>query len=88
VIADAATDRNHEAALAAAVALARARRIKVVAEGVETEAQRVLLVRWQCGRMQGNLCGPPAPAADTEGLLLRQRRTARALADSEPPRAV
>jgi len=37
----------------------------------------VHLVRWQCDRMQGNLCGPPATAADTEGLLLRQRRAAR-----------
>jgi hypothetical protein len=24
--------------------------------------------------MQGNLCGPPVTAAETEGLLLRQRR--------------
>jgi EAL domain-containing protein (putative c-di-GMP-specific phosphodiesterase class I) len=48
-----------------------------VAEGVETEAQRVHLVRWQCDRMQGNLSGAPAPAAETEGLLLRQRRASR-----------
>jgi EAL domain-containing protein (putative c-di-GMP-specific phosphodiesterase class I) len=44
---------------------------------VETEQQRVHLVRWQCDRMQGNLCGPPATAAETEGLLLRQRRASR-----------
>jgi len=56
-----------------------------VAEGVETEAQRILLVRWQCDRMQGNLCGPPASAADTEKLLLRQKKTAKAL--SEDPSA-
>jgi EAL domain-containing protein (putative c-di-GMP-specific phosphodiesterase class I) len=53
----------------------------VVAEGVETEAQRVLLVRWQCDRMQGQLCGPPASAADTEQLLLRQRKAVRAFGD-------
>ena len=74
VVADAATNRDHEAVITAAVALARSRRLKVVAEGVETEEQRVYLVRWQCDRMQGNLCGPPATAAETEGLLLRQRR--------------
>ena len=74
VVKDAPTNRDHEAVIAAAVALARSRRLKVVAEGVETEAQRVHLVRWQCDRMQGNLCGPPATAAETEGLLLRQRR--------------
>jgi diguanylate cyclase (GGDEF)-like protein len=82
VVADAAANRDHEAVITAAVALARSRRLKVVAEGVETEEQRVHLVRWQCDRMQGNLCGPPATAAETEGLLLRQRRAAREM--SEP----
>jgi diguanylate cyclase (GGDEF)-like protein len=81
IIRDLATDRNHEAVASAAIALAKARRIKVVAEGVETEAQRILLARWQCDRMQGNLCGPPAAAVDTEKLLLRQRKTTKALAD-------
>jgi EAL domain-containing protein (putative c-di-GMP-specific phosphodiesterase class I) len=59
----------------AAIALARARKLKVVAEGVETEAQRVLLARWQCDRIQGNLIGPPAGAAAIETLLARQKRT-------------
>jgi diguanylate cyclase (GGDEF)-like protein len=81
VVADAASNRDHEAVITAAVALARSRRLKVVAEGVETEEQRVHLVRWQCDRMQGNLCGPPATAAETEGLLLRQRRTGREMGE-------
>jgi diguanylate cyclase (GGDEF)-like protein len=84
VVADAATNRDHEAVLTAAVALARSRRIKVVAEGVETEAQRVRLVRWQCDRMQGNLSGPPASAAETDRLLRRQRPAARDLAEPGP----
>jgi len=83
VVADAASNRDHEAVITAAVALARSRRLKVVAEGVETEEQRVHLVRWQCDRMQGNLCGPPATAAETEGLLLRQRRTAHEMGEPE-----
>jgi EAL domain-containing protein (putative c-di-GMP-specific phosphodiesterase class I) len=60
----------------------------VVAEGVETEAQRIHLVRWQCDRMQGNLCGPPVTAAEVEGLLLRQRRAGQDLAEpaAPPPR--
>jgi EAL domain-containing protein (putative c-di-GMP-specific phosphodiesterase class I) len=88
VIKDAAANRDHEAVIIAAVALARSRHLKVVAEGVETEAQRFHLVRWQCDRMQGNLCGPPATAADTEGLLLRQRRAVREMGepDGGPPR--
>jgi diguanylate cyclase (GGDEF)-like protein len=81
VVQDAATNRDHEAVITAAVALARSRRLRVVAEGVENEAQRVLLVRLQCDRMQGNLSGPPVPAADTEGLLLRQRKAVRAAGD-------
>jgi diguanylate cyclase (GGDEF)-like protein len=83
VVADAAVNRDHEAVITAAVALARSRRLKVVAEGVETEEQRVHLVRWQCDRMQGNLCGSPATAAEAEGLLLRQRRTAREMGEPE-----
>jgi len=76
VVGAAATNRDQEAVISAAIALARARRLKVVAAGVETEAQRVSLVRWQCDRMQGSLCGPPATAAETERLLLRQRQAA------------
>jgi diguanylate cyclase (GGDEF)-like protein len=87
VVAGAVGSRDHEAVIAAAVALARSRKLRVVAEGVETEAQRVLLVRWQCDRMQGKLCGPPAPAADTEQLLLRQRKAVRALGDGSSGRA-
>ncbi len=81
VVSGALASHDQEAVISAAIALARSRRLKVVAEGVETEAQRVLLVRWQCDRMQGNLCGPPAVAAETERLLLRQRQ-ARELAES------
>jgi diguanylate cyclase (GGDEF)-like protein len=76
VVGAAATNRDQEAVISAAIALARSRRLKVVAAGVESEAQRVSLVRWQCDRMQGSLCGPPATAAETERLLLRQRQAA------------
>jgi diguanylate cyclase (GGDEF)-like protein len=80
VVAEATTSRDHEAVITAAVALARSRRLRVVAEGVETEAQRVLLVRRQCDRMQGGLSGLPSAAAETESLLLRQRQASRDLA--------
>jgi diguanylate cyclase (GGDEF)-like protein len=86
VVADAGTNREHEAVITAAVALARSLRIEVVAEGVETEAQRVHLVRWGCDRMQGSLSGAPASAAETERLLQRQRPAARHLAAPGPKR--
>jgi diguanylate cyclase (GGDEF)-like protein len=76
VVSAAVTNRDQEAVISATIALARSRRLKVVAAGVESEAQRVSLVRWQCDRMQGSLCGPPATAAETERLLLRQRQAA------------
>jgi diguanylate cyclase (GGDEF)-like protein len=85
VVRDASHNRDHEAVITAAIAFARSRRLKVVAEGVETEEQRVQLVRWQCDRMQGNLCGPPATPAETEGLLLRQRRALGDAGPTEPP---
>jgi diguanylate cyclase (GGDEF)-like protein len=86
VVSGAASSHDHEAVISAAVALARSRRLKVVAEGVETEAQRILLVRWQCDRMQGNLSGAPAAASETERLLLRQRQAARELAEGSASR--
>jgi diguanylate cyclase (GGDEF)-like protein len=87
VVAEATASRDHEAVITAAVALARSRRLRVVAEGVDTEAQRVLLVRHQCDRMQGGLSGGPAAAAETEGLLQRQRNATRDLA-ARPPDGV
>ncbi|MCG6923299.1 MAG: EAL domain-containing protein [Acidobacteria bacterium] len=83
VVKEAASSHDHEAVIRAAVALAHSRKLRVVAEAVETEAQRVLLVRWQCHRMQGHLSGPPATASETEQLLLRQRKAARALSEDD-----
>ncbi len=83
VIQEMATDKDKEAVATAALTLARARNLKVVAEGVETEAQRIRLINWQCDRMQGNLCGPPSSAPDVEKLLIRQKRAAKALAESK-----
>jgi diguanylate cyclase (GGDEF)-like protein/PAS domain S-box-containing protein len=77
VIGSITTDRNQEAVASAAIALARTRKLRVVAEGVETEEQRILLELWQCDRMQGNLCGVPLPAAEMEKLLSRQWSTGR-----------
>jgi EAL domain-containing protein (putative c-di-GMP-specific phosphodiesterase class I) len=77
VIGSITTDRNQEAVASAAIALARTRKLRVVAEGVETEEQRILLELWQCDRMQGNLCGVPLPAGEMEKLLARQWSTGR-----------
>jgi EAL domain-containing protein (putative c-di-GMP-specific phosphodiesterase class I) len=38
--------------------------LKVVAEGIETEAQMDLIRRLRCDEAQGYLLGRPVPAAD------------------------
>jgi diguanylate cyclase (GGDEF)-like protein len=49
---------------AAIVAMGHARGLCVVAEGVETEAQRRLLAEWGCDEIQGFLVSPALPAGE------------------------
>jgi diguanylate cyclase (GGDEF)-like protein len=76
VVRGAVNSRQDEALVSAAISLARARRLSVVADGVESEAHRVLLARWQCDRMLGPLIGSAMSAVEAERLLERQRRSA------------
>jgi diguanylate cyclase (GGDEF)-like protein/PAS domain S-box-containing protein len=55
-------DRDQGAIIIAIVALARALQIKVIAEGVETEAQREFLTSCGCDYLQGYLTGRPVDA--------------------------
>jgi predicted signal transduction protein with EAL and GGDEF domain len=51
------------------VSLSRALRLRVVAEGVDAEAQAKVLQLLGCDEVQGYLFGRPLPAADFEALL-------------------
>ena len=51
------------------ISLAQALRLKVIAEGVETEAQAQLLRLLRCDQVQGYLFSPPIPAEKIETLL-------------------
>jgi diguanylate cyclase (GGDEF)-like protein/PAS domain S-box-containing protein len=60
-------DNADESALTAAiVSMGHALRLRVVAEGVETDAQRALLERWSCDELQGFLFAHPMPAHSLE----------------------
>jgi diguanylate cyclase (GGDEF)-like protein len=56
----------------AIVSLAHGLRLKVVAEGVETEAQLEALKGLGCDQYQGYFCSPALPAAEFEQLIRKQ----------------
>jgi diguanylate cyclase (GGDEF)-like protein len=59
------------------VEMGRALGLRVVAEGVETEAQRALLAKWGCHEIQGYLVGEPRPADAALAALARPARRPR-----------
>jgi diguanylate cyclase (GGDEF)-like protein len=69
---------NSQALMQAIVALGRALGLGLLAEGVETEEQRVLLRLAGCGEMQGFLFARPAPREALDRLLAEARPPARA----------
>ena len=75
-VADILTDRDNSAIVSAVIALARALDMEVIAEGVETEAQRALLATQGCDAYQGYLFSRALPAHEFEALLHRHTRMA------------
>jgi diguanylate cyclase (GGDEF)-like protein/PAS domain S-box-containing protein len=63
-----------EAIAAAIIAMAHSMGLKVVAEGVETDAQLAVMQRLQCDEMQGFLFSKPLQAAQFEALLRSEKR--------------
>jgi len=61
-VAEVPADRDEVAIVSAIIALAHALQIRVIAEGVETEAQREFLASCGCDFMQGYLVGRPVGA--------------------------
>jgi EAL domain-containing protein (putative c-di-GMP-specific phosphodiesterase class I) len=66
---DVLTDPNDAAIARTVVALGTSLGLRVIAEGVETEAQREFLERHQCHAWQGYLFSPPVPVAEFEALV-------------------
>ena len=61
----------------AIIAMAHALGLRVVGEGVETDAQREVLLRQGCDSMQGYLFSRPVPASALAPLLAVKRAAAR-----------
>ncbi len=71
---DVATDNNDAAIVSAIISMARALKLRVVAEGVETEEQMAFLKRHDCEFVQGFLCGVPVAAEEFERGMLNVKR--------------
>lgn len=63
------TDSENMALCEAIIVMAHKLGLKVVAEGVETEAQRAMLFKAGCDYAQGYLFSKPVPASEFEALL-------------------
>jgi len=59
--------------VSAIISMCKALRLKVVAEGVETEEQRLFLKQNECDEYQGYLFSRPLPALEFEALLHEKR---------------
>ncbi len=70
-IRDLYVDASDTAITRAVIAMAHTLGLKVVAEGVETEAQRKFLAQHRCDEIQGYLLSGPLPADDLEKWLRR-----------------
>jgi len=68
---DMTSDRNDAAITRAVIALAKSLRLKVIAEGVETEEQRKMLARYGCREIQGYLIARPSSASDLVPFVTR-----------------
>ncbi|WP_104656097.1 bifunctional diguanylate cyclase/phosphodiesterase [Ralstonia insidiosa] len=68
-----AHDPKDIALCSAIVSMAHALRIKVIAEGIETEEQRAILMAAGCDYGQGHLFCPPVPPAAFESFVLERQ---------------
>jgi EAL domain-containing protein (putative c-di-GMP-specific phosphodiesterase class I) len=75
-VASLASSGSTGAIIQAIVTLGHGLGMKVLAEGVETDEQRVLLRLAGCDEMQGFLFARPAPAAEIDKFMTRVGRSA------------
>ncbi len=78
-------DPNDRAIIRAILAMAEELQLDVVAEGVETEAQKAFLLENGCHFGQGYLVAKPMPAGELEGFIRGSAEAADAEADVSQP---
>jgi EAL domain-containing protein (putative c-di-GMP-specific phosphodiesterase class I) len=74
---DVATSSDDAAIVRSIIALGHALGLRVVAEGVETDAQMKFLESSECDEVQGFLLGRPVPADEAARLFARVTRSKR-----------
>jgi EAL domain-containing protein (putative c-di-GMP-specific phosphodiesterase class I) len=74
---DLAHDENDRAVATAVISLGQKLNLRVIAEGVETDAQLAFLRDNNCDEMQGYLFSKPAPPEDIATMLKRPARWQR-----------
>jgi EAL domain-containing protein (putative c-di-GMP-specific phosphodiesterase class I) len=57
-------NKNNLAIIKAIIAMAKSMDLSVIAEGVETDEQRSILLQFECDEIQGYLIGKPCPIED------------------------
>ena len=72
-------DRDGVAILSAMISMAHKLKLRVIAEGVETEAQLSFLRAQDCDELQGYLFSRPLAAPDMEGMLRAEHRSVAAV---------
>jgi|APLak6261664116_1056043.scaffolds.fasta_scaffold03294_1 diguanylate cyclase (GGDEF)-like protein/PAS domain S-box-containing protein len=65
------TSADQRTIVSTIILLAHALKLKVIAEGVETNEQRAQLILMGCDELQGYLLGKPMPSSDVESVLAK-----------------
>jgi EAL domain-containing protein (putative c-di-GMP-specific phosphodiesterase class I) len=82
---DVTTDPDDAAIIKAVISMAHSLGLKVVAEGVETEAQLEFLIQERCDEVQGFLFSPAVPGDECALLVADRQRFASIIEAVQKP---